>query len=523
MNQTAPVQASPASAAPATPARRWLALAALMFPVLLIAVDNTVLSFAVPAITLALAPSSTELLWIVDVYALVLAGLLVPMGSIGDRVGRRRILLIGATGFAAVSAAAAFATTPGQLIAARALIGVFGSMIMPATLSLIRNIFSDDRERRLAVAIWAAVFSGGAALGPLAGGALLSHFAWGSVFLVAVPMLVPALLLAPLLVPESRDPAPSPVDAAGIALVVGAAVALVWGIKGLAHDAGAPPAAAILLGLGLGALFVRRQLVRAARGKGPMLDVRLFARPAFSAGLAANLLSIFSLVGFMYFLSQHLQLVAGKAPLEAGLLMLPGMALSVVAGLAAVRLAAQLSVASVMVAGLLVNASGYAVVLAFGRDGSLPALLVGFAVVGAGVGLAETLSNDLILASVPPAKAGAASAISETAYELGAVLGTAVLGSILGAAYRLGVHVPAGLPPEAAARARETLGGAVDAAAHLPADAASALLDSAHRAFDSGVAYTSAIGAVLLVAAAVVVHRALRAPIPSQSHRELSG
>ncbi|WP_430296641.1 MFS transporter [Sinomonas sp. B1-1] len=522
MNQTVPVQASPASAAPATPARRWLALTALMFPVLLIAVDNTVLSFAVPAITLALAPSSTELLWIVDVYALVLAGLLVPMGSIGDRVGRRRILLVGATGFAAVSAAAAFATTPGQLIAARALIGVFGSMIMPATLSLIRNIFSDDRERRLAVAIWAAVFSGGAALGPLAGGALLSHFAWGSVFLVAVPMLIPALLLAPLLVPESRDPAPSPVDAASIALVAGGAVALVWGIKELAHDAGAP-AAAILLGLGLGALFVRRQLVRAARGKGPMLDVRLFARPAFSAGLAANLLSIFSLVGFMYFLSQHLQLVAGKAPLEAGLLMLPGMALSVAAGLAAVRLARRFSPASVMVAGLLVNASGYAVVLAFGRDGSLPALLVGFAVVGAGVGLAETLSNDLILASVPPAKAGAASAISETAYELGAVLGTAVLGSILGAAYRLGVHVPAGLPPEAAARARETLGGAVDAAAHLPTDAASALLDSAHRAFDSGLAYTSAIGAALLVAASVVVHRALRPPIPGQSHRELSG
>jgi DHA2 family multidrug resistance protein-like MFS transporter len=309
------------------------------------------------------------------------------------------------------------------------------------------------------------------------------------------------------------------VDPASIALVVGAAVALVWGIKELAHDAGAAAAAAILLGLGLGALFVRRQLARAARGKGPMLDVRLFARPAFSAGLAANLLSIFSLVGFMYFLSQHLQLVAGKGPLEAGLLMLPGMALSVAAGLAAVRLAARLSVASVMVAGLLVNASGYAVVLAFGRDGSLPALLTGFAVVGAGVGLAETLSNDLILASVPPAKAGAASAVSETAYELGAVLGTAVLGSILGAAYRLGVHVPAGLPPEAAARARETLGGAADAAAHLPADAASALLDSAHRAFDSGVAYTSAIGAALLVAAAVVVHRALRAPI----NRELSG
>lgn len=509
MNQAAQVQASPRTTT-ISKTRRWLALTALMFPVLLIAVDNTVLSFAVPAISLALQPTSTEMLWIVDVYSLVLAGLLVPMGSIGDRIGRRRVLLIGATGFALVSATAAFASTPGQLIAARALIGVFGSMIMPATLSLIRNIFTDARERRLAVAVWAAVFSGGAALGPLVGGALLAHYAWGSVFLVAVPMLVPALLLAPVLVPDSRDPAPSPVDPAGIALVVGAAVALVWGIKELAHDAGPVAAGAILAGLGLGTAFVRRQLGRARRGVPPMLDVQLFARPAFSAGLAANLLSIFSLVGFMYFLAQHLQLVAGKEPLEAGLLMLPGTALSIVAGLAAVRLAARFSAGSVIVAGLLLNAAGYAVVLAFGRDGSLAAILTGFAVTGAGVGLAETLSNDLILGAVPPAKAGAASAISETAYELGAVLGTAVLGSVLGAAFRAGVQVPAELTAAEAARARETLAGAVEAARSLPADAASALLDSAHRAFDSGVAYTSAIGSALMVAAAVMVLRALR-------------
>ncbi|WP_077488140.1 MFS transporter [Sinomonas mesophila] len=522
MTQTAPRRTAPQAAASrkrtAAPAvvrptgtgaaRRWLALAALMFPVLLIAVDNTVLSFAVPSITLALGPSATEILWIIDIYSLVLAGLLVPMGTIGDRIGRRRILLIGATGFAAVSAAAAFATSPAQLIGARALIGVFGSMIMPATLSLIRNIFEDARERRLAVAIWAAVFSGGAAFGPLVGGALLSHFAWGSVFLLAVPMLVPALLLAPVLVPESRDPAPSPVDPASIALVVGAAVGIVYGIKELAHDGGAPAAAVLAAGAGLGWAFVRRQL----RRERPMLDVRLFRIPVFSAGLLANLFSIFSLVGFLYFLSQHLQLVAGKEPFEAGLLMLPGLALTVATGLAAVRLAARFPARSVMVAGLLVNAAGYGVVLAFGHDGSMPSLLAAFAVVGAGVGLAETLSNDLILASVPPAKAGAASAISETAYELGAVLGTAVLGSILGAAYRLRVEVPSGLPAEAADRARETLGGAVEAAHLLPADAAAELLASAHQAFDSGVVYTAAIGATLMAGAAVVVLRGLRRP-----------
>lgn len=486
--------------------RRWLALATLMFPVLLIAVDNTVLAFALPSISLALQPSSMQALWIVDVYALVLAGLLVPMGSIGDRIGRRRLLLIGATGFAAVSAVAALATNSAQLIAARALIGVFGSMIMPATLSLIRNIFADDAERRLAIAIWAATYSGGAALGPLVGGALLEHFPWGSVFLVAVPALVPLLVLAPVLVPESRDPAPSPIDPPSILLIAGAATAIVYGIKEIAHDGGAPAALVLAAGLGAGWAFVRRQL----RKPQPMLDVQLFRKPAFSSGLAVNLLSIFSLVGFTLFLSQHLQLVAGESPLHAGLLMLPGLALTIVTGLAAVRLAARFSAPSVMVAGLLLNALGYGVVVAFGRDGSLLALLTGFTLVGAGVGLAETLSNDLIIASVPAAKAGAASAISETAYELGAVLGTAILGSVLAAAYRLKVTVPAGLPADAAARARETLGGAVDAAPLLQGGPASELLASAFHAFDSGVAVTAAIGAILMLAAAAVVRRALR-------------
>ncbi|MDQ4501518.1 MFS transporter [Sinomonas sp. ASV322] len=504
MAQPALRTAQPGTAQPGI-ARRWLALAALMFPVLLIAVDNTVLAFALPAISLALQPGSTELLWIVDVYALVLAGLLVPMGSIGDRFGRRRMLLIGATGFAAVSAAAAFATNPGQLIAARALIGIFGSMIMPATLSLIRNIFADATERRLAIAIWAAAYSGGAALGPLVGGALLEHFAWGSVFLLAVPALVPLLVLAPFLVPESRDPAPSPIDAPSILLVIAAATAVVYGIKELAHDGGAPAALILAGGLVAGWAFVRRQL----RRERPMLDMRLFRTPAFSASLASNLLSIFSLVGFMLFLSQHLQLVVGESPLRAGLLMLPGLALTIATGLAAVRLAGRFSAPAVMVTGLLLNASGYGIVLAFGRDGSLPALLVGFAVVGAGVGLAETLSNDLIIASVPPAKAGAASAISETAYELGAVLGTAILGSVLAAAYRLNVVVPGGLPSDAAARARETLGGAVDAAPLLPGPVATELLESARGAFDSGVGVTAAIGAVLMLVAAAVVGRAL--------------
>ena len=330
---TAQLGQTPLKTQTPTAARRWAALAVLLLPVLLISVDNTVLSFAVPALSAALAPTGTQLLWIIDIYPLVLAGLLVPMGSLGDRIGRRRLLLIGATGFAAVSAAAAFAPSATALIGARALLGVFGSMLMPATLSLIRNIFTDTAERRTAIAIWAAAFSGGAALGPIVGGVLLEHFWWGSVFLLAVPVLIPLLALGPAFVPESRDPHPGPVDPISILLSIGTLLPLVYGIKAMTTaDERLVGAASLALGLAMGALFVRRQL----RRDHPMLDVRLFRNPVFSGALLVNLFGVFALVGFIYFLAQHLQLVAGKSPVEAGTLMLPGLALTVLGGFASV-------------------------------------------------------------------------------------------------------------------------------------------------------------------------------------------
>lgn len=500
--------ASSLTSAPTSPAARpWAALVVLMLPVLLVAVDNTVLSFAVPAISEALRPGGTELLWIVDAYPLVLAGLLVPMGSLGDRVGRRRLLLFGATGFAAVSALAAFAPTAGLLIAARAGLGFFGAMLMPATLSLIRNIFVDPQQRRTAIAVWAAGFSGGAALGPIVGGFLLEHYWWGSVFLLAVPVLVPLLVLGPLLLPESRDPAPGPVDPVSIALSLGAMVPLVYGIKTIAESgvglAGVVP---ILLGLAVAVLFVRRQLRREV----PLLDVRLFTNPVFSGSVVANLLSVFSMVGFIFFVSQHLQLVSGRSPVEAGLFLLPGLVVTIVAGLAVVRVVRHVSPARAVAGGLLLNAVGYGVVLVSGQAGSDVGLLVAFVLLGAGVGAAETISNDLILSSVPAAKAGAASAVSETAYELGSVLGTAVLGSILTAVYRANVVVPDGVGGDDARAAGETLGGATEVASGLPTSLAEQLLTSARHAFDSGVVLTSAIGVVLMVVAAVVALRALR-------------
>ena len=284
--------------APRVGARGWAALVVLMLPVLLVSVDNTVLSFALPEISIALAPTGAEQLWIIDVYPLVLAGLLVTMGTLGDRFGRRRMLLIGASGFAAVSALAAFAPTAGLLIAARALLGLFGAMLMPSTLSLLRSIFQNRDQRRLAIAVWASAFSAGSALGPIVGGFLLEHFDWGSVFLIAVPVLIPLLIAAPLLVPESRDPNPGRIDIVSIVLSMAAMIPVVYAIKSLAVDGPSLTAGAwALLGVAMGYLFVRRQLTAEV----PMLDMGLFRRGSFSGAILVNLLSVVALVGFLYF------------------------------------------------------------------------------------------------------------------------------------------------------------------------------------------------------------------------------
>lgn len=487
--------------------REWIALAVLMLPVLLVSVDNTVLAFALPSITETLGPSGAQQLWIIDIYPLVLAGLLVSMGSLGDRFGRRRLLLIGATGFAAVSTFAAYAPDPQTLIAARAALGFFGAMLMPSTLSLLRNIFIDATQRRLAIAVWAACFAAGAALGPIVGGFLLDHYWWGSVFLLAIAVLVPLLILAPIFVPESKDPNPGRIDPVSIALSLLALAPIVYAIKNIAKDGSLVytlvPA---IVGVAATTLFIRRQL----RRPDPMLDVRLFTVPTFSGAVVVNLLSVFSLVGFLFFVSQHLQLVIGQSPMQAGISLLPGLAVMVVSGLAAVPLVRRVKPVTVVVVALLVSALGYAAVFAFASPSSVAPILVAFALLGAGIGAAETISNDLIVSSVPATKAGAASAVSETAYELGAVLGTAILGTILSASYRSNLVVPEGVDADAAETARETLGGAHQVAAGLPAEQGAALLESAGHAFDTGVGFTSGIGTVLMIMAAGLALLTLR-------------
>lgn len=481
--------------------RGWAALVVLMLPVLLVSVDNTVLSFALPAIAQDLAPSAAEQLWIIDAYPLVLAGLLVTMGTLGDRFGRRRMLLIGATGFAAVSVLAAFAPTALWLIVARAGMGVFGAMLMPSTLSLLRSIFTDRDQRRLAIAVWASMFSAGAALGPIVGGILLEHFAWGSVFLMSVPVLVPLLILGPLLVPESRDPHPGRIDPISIALSMLTMVPVVYAIKEVAvHGFGWMPIVLTVVGVGFGVIFVRRQLAASQ----PMLDMRLFSRGTFSGALLVNLLSVVALVGFLYFVAQHLQLIVGLSPMNAGFALVPGMLAMIVAGLLVVPISRRVSARIVVPVALMFSVIAYLLVPVAVGDGALIMLIAAFTLLGIGIGAAETVSNDLILASAPPAKAGAASAVSETAYELGAVLGTAVLGGILTAAYRNGIVIPAGVPAEAADAARETLAGAVTVADQLDPATGDALLLAAAHAFDAGVGTTAIIGAILVAVAAVI-------------------
>lgn len=493
----------PATAGP----RQWLGLVVLMLPVLLVSIDTTVLSFALPQISVALTPTADQLLWVVDVYPLMLAGLLVTMGVLGDRLGRRRLLLVGAAGFGLVSVLAAFATDAGQLVAARALLGVFGATLMPSTLSLLRNLFLDDDQRRLAIAIWASGFAGGSVLGPVVGGWLLEHFWWGSIFLLNVPVLVVLLVAAPFLLPESRNPAAGRLDVPSVVLAVVGMLPLVYGIKTtVGHGPGALGLGALATGAALVVVFVRRQLRLAE----PLLDVGLFRRPVFAASVGANFTASFALAGLVLVVSQVLQLVVGLSPRAAGTALLPGAVASITAGLVAVRLVRVVPRHLLVPAGMLLAAAGYGLGALVTGDARVGGIVAVFALVGAGVGLAETLTNDAILASVPPERAGAASGISETSYELGASLGVAVLGSVVAAVYRADLALPATLDAAQTDVARQTLGGAVAVADGLPDAVGAQVLAAAQDAFSHGVGVTSAVAAVVLAGVALLVGRVLR-------------
>ncbi|MCM1938677.1 MFS transporter [Streptomyces sp. G3] len=481
---------------------RWLALSVLVLAVLLVAVDATVLGLATPYISEDLAPSGTQLLWIGDVYSFVIAGLLVSMGSLGDRIGRKRILLVGATAFGAISVLNAYAHTPEVMILARALLGVAGATLMPATLALIRNLFHDPRERSLAVGIWGAAASAGAAVGPVVGGFLLEHFWWGSVFLINLPVMAVLVVVGVKMLPESRNPNPGPWDLLSVVLSLIGMVGVVYAVKETAaHGFAWATLGAGLLGAAALYGFVRRQLTMPV----PLLDMRLFRNRGFSGAVLADLLTILGLSGLVFFLSQYLQLVQGRRPFEAGLAELPAAVGAVVAGLIAGRAARRFSVRAVVSGGLAAVGLALAALTVIGQHTGYPLLGTALLVVGLGAGFAFTVTADVILSSVPGEQAGAASAVSETAYELGAALGIAVLGSIVTGVYR-DFTGPAGTPDAA----HESLGGAVEAAAHLPGPTGQALLDSARQAFVDGLTLAAGVGAAVLLAAAAAAWFLLR-------------
>ena len=489
--------------------REWIGLAVLALACLMYVMDLTVLHLAVPSISEDLKPSSAQLLWIIDIYGFMVAGFLVTMGTLGDRIGRRKLLLIGAAAFGLISILAAFSTSPEMLIVSRALLGIAGATLAPSTLSLIFSMFQDPRQRAVAIGVWISAFSAGSAIGPVLGGILLENFWWGSVFLLALPVMALLLVLGPIVLPEYRDENAGRLDLISAVMSLVAVLSVIFGLKQIAQDGiGWLPVSSVLVGLVVGALFVRRQLSLAD----PMIDLRLFRVPAFTASLAINFLAIFVAIGYFLFVAQYLQLVVGLSPLEAGFWSVPSAIGFIVGSNAAPRIVRHVRAAYVMGAGLALAAIGLGVLTQVGATDGLPTVIAGSIIISLGLAPVLSLTTELIVGSAPPERAGAASGISETGAELGGALGISVLGSIGVALYRghVGAGLPAGIPADAAAAARDTLGGAVAVAGQLPGQLGSAVLDVARDAFVQGMQVAATISAVLAVAVAILAVVMLR-------------
>ncbi len=490
--------------APKAGRREWIGLAVLALACVVYAMDLTVLHLAVPHLSEDLRPTSAQLLWIADIYGFMVAGALITMGTLGDRIGRRRLLLIGAAAFALASLLAAFSTSAEMLIASRALLGIAGATIAPSTLSLIRTLFEDPGQRTFAVGVWITAYSLGGAIGPLLGGALLEFFWWGSVFLLALPVMALLLVLGPVLLPEYRDPDAGRLDLVSAALSLVAVLAVVYGLKQMAQDGlGALPVVAIAGGLIVGVLFVRRQ----ARLADPLIDLQLFRVPAFSASLAVYTLGILVLFGSFLFIYQYLQLVLELSPLEAGVVTLPSFVAFVAGSMLAPAFVKRVRPAYVMAAGLAVAAVGLLGLTQVGVESGVGVLIATSFVYSLGIAPVFTLTNDLILGAAPPERAGSASAISETGAELGGALSIAILGTIGTAVYRVEVDdgIPASVPPEEAETARDTLGGAVAVSRELTDAVAGPVLDAARAAFTQGLHVVALVSAILAALAAVGV------------------
>lgn len=489
--------------------RAWLGLAVLVLPTLLLALDMTVLHLATPHLSADLQPTSSQLLWILDIYGFLVAGFLITMGTLGDRIGRRRLLLAGAFAFGLASIVAAFATSANMLIASRALLGIAGATLMPSTLSLIRNMFHQDRERTLAITIWMTGFIVGTAIGPLVGGVMLEFFWWGSVFLLAVPVMLLLLVAGPILLPEFRDENAGRLDLISAVLCVSALLLVIYGLKDSARDGlNLVASGALAAGLLVGFAFIRRQ----KRLADPMFDMTLFHRRSFSVSVTAMLLSMLALSGAWLMIFQYLQGVAGLSALEAGLVMLPAALIQTVASLLVPRVARVLSPSVFVSLGLALAVTGFiALMFVQGRDG-ISLMVLGTILLGVGVMPMMILGTDLVVGSAPREKAGAAAAMSETATELGMAMGIAVIGSIGAAVYRghIAAQLPAGLTAEQTEIASDTIGGALAISGELTPEIGEAMLAIARAGFAEALHANAVIGAAIMAATAVLTLTCLR-------------
>ncbi len=506
--------------APKATRREWVGLAVIALPCMLYSMDLTVLNLAVPRLSADLRPSSAQLLWIIDIYGFLLAGSLITMGTLGDRIGRRRLLLIGAAAFGVASVLAALSTSAEMLIATRALLGVAGATLAPSTLSLIRHMFVDPSQRTAAIGIWVSSYSIGGAVGPVVGGVLLEHYWWGSVFLVGVPVMVLLLILGPLLLPEFRDPNAGRLDLISAALSLASVLAVIYGLKRMAaYGVAWPPVLYTAIGVGIGVIFVHRQRKLAD----PLIDLRLFRARAFNASLTTYMIGTLIGFGSFVFVAQYLQLVLGLSPLQAGLWMVPWPLAFVAGSMLTPMIVRRVRVAFVVSAGLVVSAVGFALLTRVEGGSGLAVVVIGSAVMSLGLAPVFILATDLIVGTAPPEQAGAASALSETSSELGGALGIALLGSIGTAVYRqqLAETIPNGVSTDAVALALDTLGGAVVATAQVADPLGPLLLYAAREAFAHAFQIAAGVSAATAMATAIVAAVALRDVRASQA--ETSG
>ncbi|MEV1245623.1 MFS transporter [Nonomuraea sp. NPDC050022] len=471
--------------------RAWLGLIVLVLPTLLVAMDMTALLLALPQLSAGLGATNVQQLWISDSYGFMVAGLVITMGTLGDRIGRRRLLMIGGAAFAVLSVAAAFSVSPLMLIIARALLGVAGATLMPSTLALITNMFHDQRQRGQAIAIWATCQFTGGALGPVLAGFLLQHFWWGSVFLVAVPAMALLLLAGPVLLPEFRTDRAGRLDLASVGLSLVAVLLMVYGIKQLpVESVPVVPAVALVVGAAIGVLFVRRQL----RLDTPLLDLRLLRNRPFTAVLIALVFAGIAMAGTGLLVTQYLQSVLGFSPVASALLFAP-MGLGTALGtMAAPTLARRMKQPTAIAGGLVVSALGSLLLVGVGGASALPLVMIGITVLALGTGPLFALGTGLVVGAVPPERAGSAASMSETSNYFGGSLGFALLGVVAAVVYRGQMDGTS-----------DSLAGAVAASRHLPAGQGAELLHAAREAFTACVHVTGAIAAVIFAGLAVLI------------------